>query len=185
METPSYTISSNDDIYSDEPILDESFDVNDFYGESYDSWVDNIFVKDKNDSISTSPSIKDEDEEYCFDLLYDSAMDDDSLLLDVPLCGTIVSNICEDENGTNEIDDTFCSLNDNSLYGDSIKNGGAEFTFDACNHNERGRNKSPHCASTLFEIQAIDHYMHWLPPTCCYLFIYKMPMHKKRVRLKS
>jgi hypothetical protein len=36
METPSYTIACNDDIYSDEPILDESFDVNAFYGESYD-----------------------------------------------------------------------------------------------------------------------------------------------------
>ena len=58
MKTPSYTIASNDDIYSDKPILDESFDVDAFYGESYDSWVDNIFVKDKNDSISTSPSIK-------------------------------------------------------------------------------------------------------------------------------
>jgi hypothetical protein len=32
METPSYTIACNDDIYSDEPILDESFDVNAFYG---------------------------------------------------------------------------------------------------------------------------------------------------------
>jgi hypothetical protein len=27
--------------------------------------------------------------------------------------------------------------------------------------------------------------MHWLSQNCCYLFIYKMPMHRKRVRLKS
>jgi hypothetical protein len=31
-----YFFECNDDIYSDEPILDESFDVNAFYGESYD-----------------------------------------------------------------------------------------------------------------------------------------------------
>ena len=37
----------------------------------------------------------------------------------------------------------------------------------------------------LFKTQAIDYYMHWLPQVCCYLFIYKTPMHRKRVRLKS
>ena len=37
----------------------------------------------------------------------------------------------------------------------------------------------------LFKMQSTDHYMHWLPQNCCYLFIYRMPMHRKRVRLKS
>ena len=88
IKTPSYTIASDDDLYCDEPILDESFDVNAFYGTSYDSWVEKIFEKDKNDSNSTSPPIE-EDEEYCFV----SAIDDDPLLLDSSLCGTIVSNL--------------------------------------------------------------------------------------------
>ena len=96
INTPSYTIASNDDLYSDEPILDESFDMNAFYGKSYDSWVEKIFVKDKNNSISASPPIKNEDEEYCFDLLYDNAIDDDPLFTDSPLCGKIVSNLWED-----------------------------------------------------------------------------------------
>jgi hypothetical protein len=34
-------------------------------------------------------------------------------------------------------------------------------------------------------LQAYDNYMHWLPQTCYYLFIYKMSMHRKRVRLRS
>ena len=174
MKTPSYTIASNDDLYSDEPILDESFDVNAFYGKSYDSWVEKIFVKDKNESISASPPIKNEDEEYCFDLLNDSAMDDDSLLPDSPLSGSIVSNLWEDENDINdinEIDDPLCSLDDKSLCGDSIENYIVEFASNACKYYERGRNKSPLYVSTLFKMQAIDYYMHWLPQSCCYLFI--------------
>ena len=53
-----------------------------------------------------------------------------------------------------------------------------------CNYYERGR-KSYLYASMLFKTQPTDHYMHWLPQNCCYSFIYKMPMHRKRVRLKS
>jgi len=185
MNTPSYTIASNDDLYSDEPILDESFDVNAFYGNSYDSWVEKIFVKDKNDSISTSPPIKNEDEEYCFDLLNDSVIDDDPLLPDSPLCGTIVSNIWEDESDINELDDPLCSLDDNSLWGDSSENYTVVFSSNACKYYKRGRDKSPLYVSTLFKMQATDHYMYWLLQSCCYLFMYKMPMHRKRVRLKS
>jgi hypothetical protein len=132
METPSYTIVCNDDIYSDEPILDNAF-----YGESYNSWVDNMFAKDKNDSISTSPSIKNEDEEYCFNLLNDSVMDDDSSLPGSPLCGTITTNIWEYESDLVELDDPLCLLNDLYLCGDSIHNYDVEFTFDACKYYER------------------------------------------------
>ena len=32
MKTPSYTIASNDDLYCDEPLLDESFDMHAFFG---------------------------------------------------------------------------------------------------------------------------------------------------------
>ena len=184
MKTPSYTIANDDDLYCDDPILDESFDVNAFYGKSYDSWLEKIFEKDKKDSNSASPPTN-ENEEYCFDILNDSAIDDDPLLPDSPLCGTIVSNIWEDETDINDIDDTLCSLDDKSLCGDSIKNYVLEFTFDACNYYERGRNKIPLYVSTLFKMQATDYYMHWLPQSCCYLFIYKIPMHRKRVRLRS
>ena len=92
MKTPSYTIANDDDLYCDEPILDESFDVNAFYGKSYDSWLEKIFEKDKNDSSSASPPTN-ENEEYCFDILNDSAIDDDPLLPDSLLCGIIVSNL--------------------------------------------------------------------------------------------
>jgi hypothetical protein len=35
MNTPSHTIASSDEFYSDEPILDELFDIDYFYGKSY------------------------------------------------------------------------------------------------------------------------------------------------------
>ena len=84
-----------------------------------------------------------------------------------------------------EFDDPICSLDDKSLCGDSIQNHVGIFNFNACNYYERGRDKNPLYVSMLFKMQAIDHYMHWLPQICCYLFIYKIPMHRKRVRLKS
>ena len=54
-----------------------------------------IFKHDTNDSNSATPPTN-ENEEYCFDILNDSAIDDDSLLLDSPPCGTIVSSLWED-----------------------------------------------------------------------------------------
>jgi hypothetical protein len=58
MKTPSHTIASIVGLYSDEPILEECFDIDSFYGKSYDSWVQNIPREDKNDSTSTSPLFK-------------------------------------------------------------------------------------------------------------------------------
>ena len=84
-----------------------------------------------------------------------------------------------------EFDDPLCPLDDKSLCGDSIQNYVVMFNFNACNYYERGRDKNPLYVSMLFKMQAIDYYMHWLPRICCYLFIYKIPMHRKRVRLKS
>ena len=45
MKTPSYIVANDDDLYCDDPTLDESFDVNSFYGLSYDSWVEKIFER--------------------------------------------------------------------------------------------------------------------------------------------
>ena len=59
------------------------------------------------------------------------------------------------------------------------------FNFNACNYYERGRDKNSFYVSMLFKMQAIDYYMHWLLQILCYLLIYKIPMHRKRVRLKS
>jgi hypothetical protein len=59
-----------------------------------------------------------------------------------------------------------------------------KFGSTTCNYYERGR-KTYIYVSMLFKMQPTDHYMHWLPQNCCYLFIYKMPMHRKGVRLKS
>ena len=91
----------------------------------------------------------------------------------------------EDESDLIEFDDPLCSLDDKSLCGDSIQNYVVMFNFNACNYYERGRDKNTLYVSMLFKMQAIDYYMHWLPQICCYLFIYKIPMHRKRVRLKS
>ena len=91
----------------------------------------------------------------------------------------------EDESDLIEFDDPLCSLDHKSLCGDSIQNYVVMFNFNACNYYERGRDKNPLYVSMLFKMQATDHYMHWLSQNCCYLFIYKMPMHRKRVRLKS
>ena len=101
-----------------------------------------------------------------------------------PLCGSIVSNIWEDESDILELDDPLCSLDDLSLCGESIQNYVVKFTYDACKHYEGGRDNSPLYVSTLFKMQATENYMHWIPQTCYYLFIYKMPMHRKKVRLK-
>ena len=153
MKTPSYIIANYDDLYCDDPILDESFDVNSFYGKSYDSWVEKIFEKDTNDSNSATPPTN-ENEEYCFDILNDSAIDDDSLLLDSPPCGTIVSRLWEDAHDIKEIDDTLSLFDDWSLCGDSTKNYVVEFVSNACNYYERRRNNSPLYVFTLLKMKA-------------------------------
>ena len=104
---------------------------------------------------------------------------------DDPLCEISLSSLWEDHDDLKEIDDTICSLDDLSLCGDSIHNYVVESTLDACKFYERGRDKSPLYISMLFKMQPTDYYMNWLPHICCYLFTYKMPMHRKRVRLKS
>jgi hypothetical protein len=70
-----------------------------------------------------------------------------------PLCETIMTTIWEDESDTIELDGTLCSLDDNSLCGESIQNYEIKFTFDACNYYERGRDKSPLYISMSFKMQ--------------------------------
>ena len=82
---------------------------------------------------------------------------------DDPLCDFSLSNLWEDCDEIKEIDDTMSSLDDLSLCGDSTENYVVKFAFDDCNYYDRGRNKSPLYVSTLFKLQATDHYMHWLP----------------------
>jgi hypothetical protein len=77
-------------------------------------------------------------------------MDDDSLLLGSPLCGTITTNIWEDESDLVELDDPLYSLDDLYLCGDSYHNYDVEFTFDACKYFKRERDKIPLYASILF-----------------------------------
>jgi hypothetical protein len=86
---------------------------------------------------------------------------------DDPLCDIIVSNIWEYDNDLVELDDPLCSLDDLYSCGDSIHNYDVKFTFDACKYFERGRDTSPLYASMLFKMQATDHYIHWLPQSCC------------------
>jgi hypothetical protein len=92
-----------------------------------------------------------------------------------------LSNLWEDHDDLKEIDDTICSLNDLSLCGDSTHNYTVESTLDARKFYERRRYKSPSYVFILFKVQATGH---WLPFICCYFFIYKISMHRKRVRLK-
>jgi hypothetical protein len=131
---------------------------------------------------STSPPFKtNEEDEFCFD----SALDDDTFLLDDPPCETILSHLWEDENDIEALDDPFFSLDDNSICGDSFGNYVVEFASNAYNYYEMERSKSPLYVTTLFIMQALVHDILCLPQTCCFFFMYKMPIHIKRVRLKS
>ena len=87
------------------------------------------------------------------------------MLFRSPLCDFSLSNLWEDCYEIKEIDDTMSSLDDYSLCGNSTENYVVKFTFNACNYNERGRNKSPLYISMLFKMQATDYYMHWIPQT--------------------
>jgi hypothetical protein len=95
------------------------------------------------------------------------------------LCEISFSNLWEDHDDLKEIYYTISSLDDLSLCGDSIHKYVLEFTFDACKYYERGRDNISLYNSMLFKMQATDYYIHWLPLILCYLFIYKMSMHRR------
>jgi hypothetical protein len=57
-------------------------------------------------------------------------------------------------------------------------------TYTTCNYYERGGDKSPHYATNYYKLQGAAVNIHWKTSIRCYSFIYKMPMHKKEVRLR-
>ena len=59
-----------------------------------------------------------------------------------------------------------------------------KFTSSACNYYERGGNKCLLYFQTTKNLQVPTVYMHWYTLVCCESFIYKMPMHRKKVRLR-
>jgi hypothetical protein len=66
----------DDNLYDNEPVLDEYIDIHAFYGNSYDIWVEKILGKD--DSSSDISPIKID--------LYDNALDDDHVITTNPPC---------------------------------------------------------------------------------------------------
>jgi hypothetical protein len=68
---------------------------------------------------------------------YTISSKDDPSLLSTPPCGTIVSNIWENESDIKQIYDAITSLDDWSLCGDSIQNYVVKFALDACKFYER------------------------------------------------
>jgi hypothetical protein len=56
-------------------------------------------------------------------------------------------------------------------------------TYTTCNYYKRGGDKSPHYATNNYKLQGDAINIHWKTYIHCYSFIYKMPMHKKEVRL--
>jgi hypothetical protein len=75
----------DDNLNDNEPILDEYIDIHDFYGNSYDIWVEKILGKD--DSSSDIAPIK-------IDLYY-NALDADHVITTNPPCVTMLNSTCE------------------------------------------------------------------------------------------
>jgi hypothetical protein len=59
-----------------------------------------------------------------------------------------------------------------------------EFTYNACDYYERGGDKSPHYATNNYKLQGAAVNIYWNTSIHFYSFIYKMPMHRKEVRLR-
>ena len=57
------------------------------------------------------------------------------------------------------------------------------FAFNACNFYERGGDKCPLYASNSYKLHSSTDNIHWYTLVCCGSFIYKMTMHRKKVRL--
>ena len=82
-------VESNDDLYDDDPIVDENIDIHASYDDPYDIWVENTLGKDENSSAIVPIKT---------DLLYDSALDEDPIIFDDPPCETMVTSLYEDTN---------------------------------------------------------------------------------------
>ena len=58
------------------------------------------------------------------------------------------------------------------------------FASTICNYYERGGDKCPLYVPNNFKLQTPTDNMHWFTPNCCDSFIYKMLMHRKKVRFR-
>jgi hypothetical protein len=58
-----------------------------------------------------------------------------------------------------------------------------KFSSNNCNYYERGGDKYPLYASSNDMMCSPNDNMQWYSSTCCYLVIYKMPIHRKKARL--
>jgi hypothetical protein len=56
-------------------------------------------------------------------------------------------------------------------------------TYTTCNYYEKGGDKIPHYATNIYKLQGAAINIHSKTSIHCYSFIYKMPMHRKEVRL--
>ena len=59
-----------------------------------------------------------------------------------------------------------------------------KFASSACIYYEREGDKCPLYVSNNSKLQTPTEYMHFSTPICCDSFIYKMPMHRKKVKLR-
>ena len=57
-----------------------------------------------------------------------------------------------------------------------------KFASNACNYYQRGGDKCTIYDNNNYKLHPPTDNMHWSNPTCCDLFIYKMSMHRKKVR---
>ena len=60
----------------------------------------------------------------------------------------------------------------------------AEIAFHACNYYERGGDKCNFYVSNNYKLHSPTKNIHWYTFVCCNSFIYKMPMHRKKVRIR-
>jgi hypothetical protein len=96
-----------------------------------------------------------------------------------------IGNYFEREKHTNECLNKFndalyvpkiSKLHDSNIH--TIK-----FSFSNCNYYERGGDKNPLYVSSNDMMCYPTNNMQWHASTYCYLVIYEMPMHSKKVRL--
>ena len=59
-----------------------------------------------------------------------------------------------------------------------------EFAFHACNYYERGGDKCSLYAFNNYKLHSSTDNIRWYALIYCDLFIYKMPMHRKKIRLR-
>jgi hypothetical protein len=82
----------------------------------------------------------------------------------------------------NEFNDPLYVPNISKLHDSNVHT--TKFSSSNCNYYEKGGVKYPLYASSNDMMCSPTNDMQWYASTCCYLVIYKMPMHRKKVRLR-